>query len=927
MYGRDCVSYCAALENLDRLSSTRDLSLPDWGHYAKQHFALSHITDRKRGTLFECVLIPGITGQRKYFPNKTVCHEYVPLDANADLSFYAMRCHMADRTQADMRFYGDSDDVRLSETVFTNGGASPINFWLDYAIGFQRENDGVKLALKKDEYFLPAHEYDSLSVCLPHTESDQRREGTVASRAFIRRLALGPSFTAIQGASSHYSWAFPKGVKAGKLGVRYALSGAEKAVLRVSFADRNLRFILKPTGDGISFETLSIQWRKISGLASGPHKLTLTIDTPAPRGKQLTSHSPDRLGDLHIDGFFLVPQNADLAAEGRLRRVSAAPDLKKYSTEDFFAIRSPLARGKVYGVMVQAEPSFYVWTLRADDMFSYNLKAGVEARFWTSDKTFDNGNEHVYGDIRPLTCPAAKTISVRAAVGFAGNVSALKARLKAALNNWDKTTRRIMNKHKKTAFRIKHAHYRQGVEGVMAAALTTISFPQDFGNEHIRHLTPGAFYPTLYQWDAGMQGIGLAEYSPQLSLEGLNTYLCSENEHKAMIIHGTVFPTQVFQYWELFQQTGSIEMLKALYPKMRRYYRFMAGKGESLMDRFGSGLICPWDYFYNSGGWDDYPPQAYARKNKLGSAMSPVVNTAHTIRCAKLMAMAAQILDCPDDAGEYVADAERMTDALLKYSWDEKSGYFSYVIDKGKRQLEFKRGVNFNMGLDGVSPLVAGLENARITKQLVKHCKDPKRLWTRMGLTTVDQSAPYFELCGYPNGAVWVPHQWFMFKSLLDYGETAFALKLGRAIVTAYCRAVDERQGQVVEGIEINTGRGYGTPYFSALSLPVVPLYMACFEPGRLTAGFDTLVKDVRFDSRRNRLSAIVSNPLRPGKTGIIAVMTKPGRYTCQLGSVTRYIATDNDGRLAFNANVSHTPTLLKIAPIGQGGISDENLS
>ena len=46
-------------------------------------------------------------------------------------------------------------------------------------------------------------------------------------------------------------------------------------------------------------------------------------------------------------------------------------------------------------------------------------------------------------------------------------------------------------------------------------------------------------------------------------------------------------------------------------------------------------LICTWDYFYNSGGWDDYPPQHYTHAQKLEPSVVCVSNTAHSIRMAK----------------------------------------------------------------------------------------------------------------------------------------------------------------------------------------------------------------------------------------------------------------------------------------------------
>ena len=41
-----------------------------------------------------------------------------------------------------------------------------------------------------------------------------------------------------------------------------------------------------------------------------------------------------------------------------------------------------------------------------------------------------------------------------------------------------------------------------------------------------------------------------------------------------------------------------------------QYYAFFTGQaGGSTTADLQSGLLRTWDYFYNSGGWDDYPPQ------------------------------------------------------------------------------------------------------------------------------------------------------------------------------------------------------------------------------------------------------------------------------------------------------------------------------
>ena len=42
---------------------------------------------------------------------------------------------------------------------------------------------------------------------------------------------------------------------------------------------------------------------------------------------------------------------------------------------------------------------------------------------------------------------------------------------------------------------------------------------------------------------------------------------------------------------------------------------------------------------------------------------------------------------------------------------------------------------------------------------------------TEIGLSVVDRRAPYYSDSGYWNGSVWMPHQWILWKGLLDNGE------------------------------------------------------------------------------------------------------------------------------------------------------------
>ena len=104
-----------------------------------------------------------------------------------------------------------------------------------------------------------------------------------------------------------------------------------------------------------------------------------------------------------------------------------------------------------------------------------------------------------------------------------------------------------------------------------------------------------------------------------------------------------------------------------------------------------------------------------------------------------------------EDIKSYDRIIKNLSKALQTYAWDEESGYFGYVTHDAsgdaKAIFRYKDQSNFNKGLDGVTPLAAGICTPEQVGRLVGHLFSPKELWTSSGLSTVDQSA--FPADGY----------------------------------------------------------------------------------------------------------------------------------------------------------------------------------
>jgi len=386
--------------------------------------------------------------------------------------------------------------------------------------------------------------------------------------------------------------------------------------------------------------------------------------------------------------------------------------------------------------------------------------------------------------------------------------------------------------------------YAFGHQIIQANLLNNIVYPVWTQDSYIRHFTPGKNWNSLYTWDSGFIAWAMSEVSPQKAFEIVRAYTADEGSQSAFIHHGTPLPIQFFAYQNLLNKGEA--SLQAMYPRLKRWFDFMTGNDSASTTRMPSGLLRTWDYFYNSGGWDDYPPQHNLRFNpELYSSVTPVVSSAFYIRAGKIMRMMAERLGLKKDVKYFDTVISSISDAVQKYSWDGEAGYFSYVTHDSSGQADgifrWKDGkTNFNMGLDGVSPLVAGICTQAQKDSLLLRIFSEDHLWCNAGISTVDCSAPYFTIDGYWNGCVWMPHQYVLWKTMLDLGRADLAEKIAYRALDVWENET-ESSYRSFEHFMIESARGKGWHNFSGLSVPVINWFASYFRSGSVTAGFDVM--------------------------------------------------------------------------------------
>lgn len=927
--------------DIGEMPVSHDLSLPDWGPYSKDYAGITHLWGDAAGRFTEFAFVCGFYGGGRIVPKTINDENYHHWQAGHNLSFYSYRYELEwkDQVFADLAFFQTGKNARLAKITFHNHHNFPQQFEVILVTTVREPNQWTTLHLQPGESWIPAERWKTLEYW-DQFQQDGLKRGVQTGNIFVDGQALGEtSFGVIydqtfpplgnknrqvKGAcfglnlndSVSYGLEVPTMISDACLHFRYALSGKQAVHFQLKLDNREYKFVLPPTAEAkIDFPAIQYFPVEIGKLNAGSRQLQLTV-------KGFTPTKVAQKGEFILDGMLLTRKDANPQQPPRVQLVRHQTRFDYELNESQTGLRfSPkTAEGAEseaphYGVWCEfeREPTLELYEnlkylylqpvreLAATDFYQQVKRLQIRPGFFQQP---DSPNRFLMYRLKPIFCQANAKREIYLTIAAHNTQSQALTEAQHLFRARNEIEQTVRNRFEKERYRAAHPDYAFSQERMMTQLLTNVGYSARLQGKPVRHYTPGKAWGGLYFWDAGFHGLGLLEYSPKRALECLNTYLTdSDNPDHPFIMHGTPLPVMIYLYWQIFQKTGQSEVLEFFYPKLKRMYDFLAGKTEnSTTDKFHNGLLTSFDYFYNSGGWDDYPPQAYIHAAGIADDFATAVFPSHIIRCAKILQLAAHLLGKTEDIRLFEKDIDYFSQALQRWSWDESAGYFSYVRNSNKEKLCFEESVNFNMGLDGASPLVAGIVTDAQREVLLEKLRSPHHLWTDIGLSAVDQNAPYFTQGeGYWNGRVWLPHQWFFWKALISYGELGFAKKIARTGVDLWAREVG-RTYHLWENFLIKTGRGAGCHQFGALSAPVIEFHNAYFRPGQLTTGYDVIIHENEFNLQKSQLKCVLSAPFSSGVTGCVAVMPQPGKYRLQIQDEehVREIKTDETGAIQF---------------------------
>ena len=863
-----------------------------WGPFSKKYFGISRIMDHKDedGVRFDCVVSPAVENADSRVPNATVPVGVHPWHAKSDYSFYSYRYDLEwkDKVYADVSFTKLTDDSILIRTEFVNNSELVqiclLNLFSAIEFPFRQT---VKPLVPDGALLIDALSYESFDYAIsrPWDEEtmDALRKGEFFDDSFTGHRGLGDRD------SNRYILpkypAFGK-TKCDSVSYRFRKTAFNRPCLYIRYrstGDENAEFILN--GSIVTFPA-----SKDLSVISFPFENTDTI--------KLVSEGT---GGIELDFLAICEEGSEVSV--KTEEINVHPEIKAEDTADGKILRYRYEGTDKDIVLRTFNPS-----TRLRDFNTGCLEDSPTSRISQSDPSFTNVLEPFSGSFSEKKSDPGYYHN---AVVHSLYVEPSSTHVEYAVISYGETEYEdVVSYEKIYAEKLKTLEndelnesgrqYAFSNEILKATVFQNVVYPVYCHGDYIIHHTPGKRWDSFYTWDSGFIGMDMAEYAPELAEYILDTYLTGgTNPDYAFLLHGSPVPTHIYQLFEMFKKAENKDSLKDYYTGAKLFYDFLSGKiRKSTTDKFKTGLTTTFDYFYNCSGMDDLPPQKTMYEENKQMLAAPAISTSQLIRCAKILYILADYYGFEDEKKIYLEDIEKRTKALQEYSWDGEAGYFSYVIhdEEGNFREQYKNpdGENLDKGMDGVYPIVAGAVTKEQKDRILSHLKSEEEMFTPVGISAVDRTASYYIDNGYWNGNVWLSHQWFIWKTMLDLGESDFAFKIAQTALKAWKREV-EYSYYTFEMFNIKSGRGGWFHNFGGLSTPVNLWTRAYYNPGSVSTGFDTVTEGISFNEDKTKASFSINHYGDNDFTVLVCMKERQDKYTVTVnGSQTDYTMRDN---------------------------------
>lgn len=260
------------------------------------------------------------------------------------------------------------------------------------------------------------------------------------------------------------------------------------------------------------------------------------------------------------------------------------------------------------------------------------------------------------------------------------------------------------------------------------------------------------------QWDNGYINYRTGPY--------LDEQIVTNNEYTSSA------PWFNWQNWEVYKITGDKKFLKEAYESGKKFYNYYVSsrdKDDDGLVEWGAHAVLESVRDARVAIWDEVADPVNFDAVDANSML---------VSEAKALAGMAEELGLNEDMKKWTEDADKRTELINKYMWDNETGFY-YQVDKKDNDFTYEKKNDLKRKeIIGFLPIWAGVASKEQAAELVKSLLNKDEFWRNFGIPSLSASDPYYSPIGYWNGPVWVQWQYLIIRGLIDYGYKEEAKQL-----------------------------------------------------------------------------------------------------------------------------------------------------
>ena len=219
-----------------------------------------------------------------------------------------------------------------------------------------------------------------------------------------------------------------------------------------------------------------------------------------------------------------------------------------------------------------------------------------------------------------------------------------------------------------------------------------------------------------------------------------------------------------------FERTGDLEMIRSIWPNIRKALEWIDIYG----DEDGDGFV---EYVRHSSkglvaqGWKDSWDSVFHADGSLAEGPVALCEVQGYVYDARLRAAPlADLMGEVELAGELRAQAEALKDRFHRAFWCEKISSYALALDGNNRPC---RVLGSNAGHTLFSGITREDHAARVAKTLLSD-----KFFSGWGIRTVAAGEARYNPMSYHNGSIWPHDNALIAQGLARYGYTADAMRV-----------------------------------------------------------------------------------------------------------------------------------------------------